>query len=306
MRRSARVILHAGLLAGLVVGAVAGVVVLAGYLVMLVVTALGGMPVPAPSPARIIFGIVMVLLWGTVILAGLGALRRQFRRSAELARWVTANTTTPGSRLAAAAALATAPDRVDQVTDDAPYAFTHGIWHPRIVVSTGLVEVTTHDELVAVLRHEDHHLRHRDPLTVLVARTWSAAFFLVPLVGAMLQRVLDRQELKADRAAVDSCGISPVAGALLKAVGQPATPGGALAAMSGPALLEARVTQLETGATPRLPATLNRSAPASHPESHCRAREPARPHPRRAVRRAALPGLPRGGHVLPDLTTIYL
>jgi Zn-dependent protease with chaperone function len=256
MRRVARDVLHAGLLVGLVAGAVTGVVVLAGHLVMLVMTGIDGMP----TPARVIFGIVLALLWGTVILSGSGTLLRQLRRSVALARWVAANRTTPTPNVAAAAARATIADRVDQVADATPYAFTRGIWRPRIVVSTGLADVTTHEELVAVLCHENHHLRHRDPLKVLAARTWSAAFLLIPLVGAALQRVLDRQELRADRAAVDSCGVFAVAGALLKAVGRPAAPGGAVAAMGGPTLLEARVTQLETDGSPVLPAVLSRAA----------------------------------------------
>jgi hypothetical protein len=88
MRRITRAALHAGLLVGLVAGALAGVGALAGYLVMLVVAALGGMPASTLDPARIFFGIVMALLWGTVILAGLGTLLRLVRRNGELARWV--------------------------------------------------------------------------------------------------------------------------------------------------------------------------------------------------------------------------
>lgn len=88
---------------------------------------------------------------------------------------------------------------------------------PRVVVSTGLVEIATHAELLAVLSHEDFHRRHRDPLRVLAFRTWAAAFFFIPILGAVLRRALDRQEPRADRAAVRACGVPPVAGALLKA-----------------------------------------------------------------------------------------
>lgn len=41
-----------------------------------------------------------------------------------------------------------------QVDDEAPYAFTYGIWHPCSVVSGGLTRATTQDELIAVLHHE--------------------------------------------------------------------------------------------------------------------------------------------------------
>lgn len=216
-------------------------------------TALGHMQVSDMGLAQLALGVLMVLLWGAVAAAGLAVLGRQYRAGRQLARWVTRTATTPSPRLATAAARAGCTGHVVEVADATPYAFTYGIWHPRIVVSAGLTRATTADELVAVLHHEHHHLRHRDPLTVLAVRTWAAAFFLIPAVRALLHRVLDRLELKADRAALHACGVTPVAGALLKAVGEPAlAPGTALAAMSSPHLLEARVTQLETGQRPRL------------------------------------------------------
>jgi Zn-dependent protease with chaperone function len=244
---------HATLLAVLVAGTGYGVAMLAAYAVMLVGTVNGSMPITQLSLTEIAFGVLMVLLWGGIIVTGLSALLRQCRHGIELARWVARTATAPSAGLAAAAVRAGSNGRVVQVADPNPYAFTYGIWRPRVVVSTGLAEVATPDELVAVLSHENHHRRHRDPLKVLALRTWASAFFLIPLVGAVLRRVLDRQELKADRAALRDCGVAPVAGALLKAAGEPTVaPGTALAAMGGPTLLEARITQLETGRGPHL------------------------------------------------------
>jgi Zn-dependent protease with chaperone function len=252
---------HATLLAVLVAGTGYGMAMLAGYAMMLIGTVTGSMPIGRPSPTEIAFGVLMVLLWGGIIIAGLTALARQCRRSLELARWVARAGTAPAVGLAAAAARAGAAGQVVQVGDPSPYAFTYGVWRPRIVVSSGLATLATPDELVAVLCHENHHRRHRDPLKVLALRTWASAFFLIPLVGVVLQRVLDRQELKADRAALRDCGVAPVAGALLKAAGEPTLgPGTALAAMGSPALLEARVTQLETGHGPRLLTAIHPSA----------------------------------------------
>ncbi len=267
MRRRVRTALHAALLAVLAAGVVYGVTMLGGYLVMLAAAAFGHIPMAALTPSQVAFGIVMVLLWGGVILAGLRALLLQYRRGRELARWVTGSAVEPSSQLTMATVNAAVANVVLEVVDHDAYAFTYGIWRPRIVVSTGLVETVTSEELVAVLHHEDSHVRNRDPLKVLALRTWAAAFFLLPVVGSLFDRILDRQELKADRAAVRACGVSPVAGALLKAVGQPAAGHGtALAALGGPALLEARITQLETGHGPRLltavnSATLLASAP---------------------------------------------
>ncbi|WP_169732938.1 M56 family metallopeptidase [Haloechinothrix halophila] len=251
----------------LTAGVVYGVVMLIGYLVMLVAVAFGAAPMTEPTPPRVVFGVLMVLLWGGTIVAGLRALLSQYRRGRALTEWVALAAVEPSAPLAAAAARAGVSGPALQVADDDAYAFTYGIWRPRIVVSTGLVEAATADELVAVLHHEDCHVRNRDPLKVLALRTWTAAFFYLPVIGSLLTRILDRQELKADRAALRACGVSPVAGALLKAVGRPAAGRGtAVASLGGPALLDARITQLETGDGPPLPSAVTaRTVLASAP-----------------------------------------
>ncbi|SFB62760.1 Zn-dependent protease with chaperone function [Amycolatopsis marina] len=253
MRRAGRVLFHGALLGLLAGGTVYGLVMVVGYIIMIVGRAFGQVAVPELTVARVVFGVLMTFLWGGLIQAGLTALLRQCRRSHQLSRWIDRAASTPSPALAAAAERAGSEHQVVEIGADAPYAFTYGVWHPRVAVSSGLVARVSQDELVAVLRHEDYHVRHRDPLKVLALRTWAAAFFLIPLIGDVLQRILDRQELKADRAAVRQCGVSPVAAALLKATGEPdSAPGTAQAAMGGPALLEARVIQLETGRGPRM------------------------------------------------------
>lgn len=267
MRRRGQVALHVTMLAVLTTGVAYGVIMLAGYLVMLVAVAFGAAPMAEPTPSRAAFGVLMVLLWGGTIVAGLRALLSQYRRGRALATWVALATIEPSAPLATAAARAGVSGPTLQVADDDAYAFTYGIWRPRVVVSTGLVEAATADELAAVLHHENCHVRNRDPLKVLALRTWTAAFFYLPVIGSLLTRILDRQELKADRAALRACGVSPVAGALLKAVGRPAAGRGtAVAALGGPALLDARITQLDTGDVPQLPSAVTaRTVLASAP-----------------------------------------
>lgn len=261
--RAGRTLLHAALLGLLVAGTVYGVVMLGGYVMMVGGVLLGHMPTQGVTAREVVFGVLMVVLWSGVIVAGLWALARQLRRSVELARWVEAAAVPRSARLAAAVGRAGISGRVVEVRSDRPYAFTYGVWHPCAVVSSALVQQSEDAELVAVLRHEASHIRHRDPLKVLALRTWSAAFAFVPVVSSLFQGVLDRQELRADRAAVHLSGVAPVAGALLKAVGTP-EPGTrtALAAMGGPGLLEARIAQLETG---RVPALFDSARPAMLP-----------------------------------------
>jgi Zn-dependent protease with chaperone function len=132
-----------------------------------------------------------------------------------------------------------------------PFAFTHGLLVPRVVVSTALVRLLTEAELSAVLAHEAAHVRSRDPFKVLVARTLVAREFYLPALRYLSRRFAAGRELAADRHAVTHAGVSAIAGALLRTAAPPswaaATPA---AAMASATTLHARISQLETGAEP--------------------------------------------------------
>lgn len=257
MRRRASVVTHGALLGALVLGAAYGTVMLVGYLVAVTAAVTGRLDTAEMGGSGIVAGASMMLLWGSVIACGHRALLRQCRQSRRLSRWVVGASVPPASGLKTAATRARTSTRPFQVDDGRCYAFTHGIWTPRIVVSSGLVSAASSSELVAVLRHESHHARSRDPLKVLALNTWAEAFFFLPLLGVVFDRVLDRQEIRADRYAIRRCGVAPVAGALLRAADGPSVGSGAArVAIGGSPLLEARVAQLETGHAPRLLAHL--------------------------------------------------
>lgn len=90
--------------------------------------------------------------------------------------------------------------------DEAPKAFCAGLLRPRIYVSTGAIAALADDELQAVLAHERHHARCRDPLRLLAARTAGDALFFLPAVRRLADRYAALAELAADRAAVDAGG----------------------------------------------------------------------------------------------------
>jgi hypothetical protein len=98
---------------------------------------------------------------------------------------------------------------------DAPQAFCAGLLRPHVYVSSGALWSLTADELQAVLAHEAHHARMRDPLRVLVARTLSDALFFLPVMRRLADRYDALAELAADEAAVRSHGMQPLASALL-------------------------------------------------------------------------------------------
>jgi beta-lactamase regulating signal transducer with metallopeptidase domain len=120
-----------------------------------------------------------------------------------------------------------------------------------VVVSTGLVGALGGAELRAVLAHEQAHLRRRDPLRVLLARVLVAHLWFLPMAGDLRRRARHGYELAADRDAADRYGRSALAGALLRVVSPPmGVEAAAVTRFADPALLESRVSQLESGRPP--------------------------------------------------------
>jgi len=116
--------------------------------------------------------------------------------------------------------------RVGVIPDLRPQAFCAGYVRPAVYVSRGAVELLTDDELDAVLAHEHHHRRARDPLRIACGRILCQALFFVPAIRSLSDRYADLAELRADRAAVlaSEAGEAPLASALL-AFDESAVPG---------------------------------------------------------------------------------
>ena len=143
--------------------------------------------------------------------------------------------------------------RLDVVAGEEAFAVTHGLFRPRILVSTGLTTALTPAEIGAVLAHEREHLRHRDPLRLLAGRLFAAWGCYLPAARWLAGTAALRRELAADRAATGCATRGVLAGALLKLTSTPATPAVAAASpeADGSKSLEARVAQLEGGRPPR-------------------------------------------------------
>ena len=71
-------------------------------------------------------------------------------------------------------------DRLQVIVTADALAVTHGLVRPRVAVSTGLIEALDASELTAVLVHERHHLRRRDPLRLLIERLLASTRHLRP------------------------------------------------------------------------------------------------------------------------------
>jgi len=96
--------------------------------------------------------------------------------------------------------------RAHVVDDDEPQAFCIGLLRPRIYISRAALELLGDDERAAVLAHESHHARRRDPLRLLVARALAEGLFFLPAVRRLPERYAALAELAADQAATAGAG----------------------------------------------------------------------------------------------------
>ena len=151
-------------------------------------------------------GVAVFALAARAVARNLAALAR-FRRSA----YVSARLTVGG--------------RVVHVVDDpAALAFCAGWVRPRVYVSRGAIEQLSRDELRAVVAHEDHHARRRDPLRLLVIAVLGEALFFMPVMRRLRERYAQLAEVAADQAATRAAGAQPLAGALMR-FGERSIPG---------------------------------------------------------------------------------
>jgi Zn-dependent protease with chaperone function len=90
------------------------------------------------------------------------------------------------------------------IADPQPHAFCAGLLRPRVYVSTGAVAILDEEALSAVLAHERHHARRRDPLRLAAGRVLARALFFLPELADLLERQQALAELSADESAINS------------------------------------------------------------------------------------------------------
>jgi hypothetical protein len=96
-------------------------------------------------------------------------------------------------------------------------AFCAGPLRPRVYVTQAARSRLAPALLEAVVEHEVAHVRRRDPLRMLMARTLADGFAFVPGLDRLAGRQLDAADLVADAAVIDAMGSAqPLAAAMLE------------------------------------------------------------------------------------------
>ena len=122
--------------------------------------------------------------------------------------------------------------------------FCAGFFHPKIYLSTTTVARLQEPELSAVLAHEDHHRRRRDPMRMALLTALQQALFFLPLVRVLRQRYTVAQEIAADNAALHQPGGRVALARALYRLSAAAVPRGAAAAFAQRGLISVRVAIL--------------------------------------------------------------
>ncbi len=175
-----------------------------------------------------------------------------------LARLRQCGTAAPSGHLAMICDELGLRDTVTVVTTEVPLAFCHGLFLPRIWLSTGTVALLSRAELSAVLRHEQAHRRGHHPLQLLVARSVADALAFLPVLRELADALPGNQELVADRAVIQAGERYALGRALLAMTTAASAPGAPVLASGMVGVLEARINQISGRAAE--PAPLSRAA----------------------------------------------
>lgn len=90
-------------------------------------------------------------------------------------------------------------NKVILIMDNNLFSFCCGIFSPYIVITTNLIKTLTDKELEAVLLHEQSHLVNRDPIKVLIGKTFSSMYFFLPIFSELHKNTEAVNELLADQ-----------------------------------------------------------------------------------------------------------
>ena len=110
--------------------------------------------------------------------------------------------------------IATIPVRVIEI--DFPYSAQIGFWSPELVMTRGLINLLTPEELEAVLAHEQAHRDYRDTFWFLGLDAIRFLTFWLPNTESLWQGLLLGREIRADHQASQTVSSFVLAESLLK------------------------------------------------------------------------------------------
>jgi Zn-dependent protease with chaperone function len=149
-----------------------------------------GLSYPAANAGALIV-LALAVLGGIVAGVALCAIARELTAARRLAGRLAG--LHPSSR-----------DDVFVIDDDRLESFCAGLWRPRVYITSGALTRLDASALGAVLVHERHHARRRDPLRLATSRVIARSLFFVPAARELHRGQQVLAEMSADESAVTS------------------------------------------------------------------------------------------------------
>lgn len=81
-------------------------------------------------------------------------------------------------------------------------AFTIGLFRPKVVISKGMIQTFSDEEMDAIIFHEEYHQNNHDPLKLFCFTLLAEGMMYIPVLKGLLQRYHTYQELAADKYAM--------------------------------------------------------------------------------------------------------
>ncbi len=136
-------------------------------------------------------------------------------------------------------------DKTIVIKSSDKFAFCLGFRSPKIYISTSLLNSLTTNEVTAVLKHEEYHLKNQDTLTMLIATVTVSLFPFFPTISDLIKRYKINREIAADAYAVSQLGTDKsLASALRKFLDIPNIQIAAVASISSIDTIEPRILAL--------------------------------------------------------------
>lgn len=158
---------------------------------------------------RILVSIIFITLFLVVLIRQIW---RTFRYTQEFLNIIPAEFPIPIKKLIAESGIDIS--NIVLIQSSVPFVFCFGFLHPRICLSTGLINLLSQSQLRATLYHEDFHGQRFDPLQILVIESISTTLFFLPVIREWRSQAKLKLELNADNYAIHKVGKSSLAGAL--------------------------------------------------------------------------------------------
>lgn len=164
------------------------------------------------------FPSILVLALSLVILVGFSLLVFQLSKTAMFVRKVLKNKVKTPNKVRVITIELGIQDRLVVVKSRTLPSFCYGYIKPRICLSSSLIKSLSEGELKAVLLHESYHLKHRDPLKILLSQVAATMFFFVPILKDIHSHYALSKEISADQQAIKTNGLTKLRSALIKAL----------------------------------------------------------------------------------------